>query len=292
MEAVSASGYPLQTLVASSLRAKFHRVQEEWSYIDRDSGDLRTLDVLATKRCSDAGPRQRPVEGQLDPGLALLIECKQSRLPYVFFLSSSRPYVPDFPLITGLPSLSVRMKDDTGSWADVSKAMALSLDRRDFVTEASYCTAFAKCYRKKNIELSGSEPFNNLILPLSKALDHYENIESYRGAINYVSHLAIGLGVLDAPLVGIHVSEDENKAVLLPWVRVVRHETTDRRERQRRGKLFAIDVVHKAFLQTYLDEHLFPFVETFSSVVARHRESLVSGSGSAIVDEPRLELFS
>jgi hypothetical protein len=51
-------------------------VQEEWSYPDRDTGELRTLDVWAVKYLS--GPTPPPgKEGHLDIGLALLIECKQ-----------------------------------------------------------------------------------------------------------------------------------------------------------------------------------------------------------------------
>ena len=48
LEAVEASGYPLQTVVGRQLRAAgLSDVQQEWSYVDRDSGNARTLDVLA-----------------------------------------------------------------------------------------------------------------------------------------------------------------------------------------------------------------------------------------------------
>jgi hypothetical protein len=51
--AVVKSGYPLQTVVGDILRAKLadikamFRVQEEWSYIDRDTKELRTIDFGA-----------------------------------------------------------------------------------------------------------------------------------------------------------------------------------------------------------------------------------------------------
>lgn len=291
MEAVAASGYPLQTLVAQDLRRDFFHVQEEWSFIDRDSDNLRTMDVFGLKYFSEFSSSLRarhPEQGQLDSGLALFIECKRSELPYVFFLSSSSTRALEFPLITGLPPLMVRAEDGS-NWPDVPIGQALGLDRWDFVAKAAYCTAFAKGYRKgKRLGLSGDEPFNNLVLPLGKALDYYERTrkppsETMR---NYIGHLTVGLGVLDAPMVGIRVLGENNEAVLLPWVRVVRHETT--KERHARDKRFAIDIVHKDFLRTYLEKHLFPAAERFSALVEKHRDPLFSGQGRSVSDEPRL----
>jgi hypothetical protein len=66
LEAVRKSGYPLQTIIASSLRIDFS-VQEEWSFVDSDSGALRTLDVLASRRMFDWNERQPFVRPTLNP---------------------------------------------------------------------------------------------------------------------------------------------------------------------------------------------------------------------------------
>ena len=97
LDAVSKSGYPLQTIIANFLRPQFH-VQEEWSYDDKDTHEPRTMDILAEKWLWDINQEQPRVR----PALDLLVECKQSALPYVFFLSSSKPLVPHFPRLTGL----------------------------------------------------------------------------------------------------------------------------------------------------------------------------------------------
>lgn len=73
--AIKKSGYPLQTIIASNLRPEF-QVQEEWSYIDRDTDDLRTIDILAQRDLYDIKKKQPRVR----PQLALLVECKQSLL--------------------------------------------------------------------------------------------------------------------------------------------------------------------------------------------------------------------
>jgi hypothetical protein len=90
-------------------------------------------------------------------------------------------------------------------------------------------------------------------------------------------------------MVGIKVAEGGNEAILLPWVRVVRHETRQL-EGSMRGedKLVAVDVIHKDFLARYLDDHLLPFAESFSYTVKDHQESIKSGKGQGVGGEPRL----
>lgn len=103
LEAVEKSGYPLQTIVANFLRAYFKKgeifhLQEEWSYRDKDENELRTIDILAEKWLWNIEQGQPKVS----PVLNLLIECKKSDLPYVFFLSPTKPWIPQFPLLAGL----------------------------------------------------------------------------------------------------------------------------------------------------------------------------------------------
>jgi hypothetical protein len=285
----------LQTVVGRHLRvASFPDVQQEWSYVDRDSGNARTLDVIAYKPFFEEPLSWRAPEGRVDANLAVLIECKQSRLPYVFFLSAYKPSLRDFPAVAGMPPVMIR-KDSGVSTYSQHPAIALSLDRHPFVSNATWCAAFAKCLRKgKELELSGSEPFNNLVLPLSKALDYFVKVRKVgspdpRNNYDYVCTLALALGVLDAPMVGVRVTEEGNEAMLLPWVRVVRHETRQLEGSGRsEDKVTAVDVIHKNFLKSYLDDHLLPFAESFSYTIDDHKESIRTGQGQGIGGEPRL----
>ena len=70
-------------------------VTEEWGFVDRETGIYRTLDVFGYKNLvgkAKAGSR-------VEPGLVLLIECKRSELPYVFFKSPTQRRVNDFPAV-------------------------------------------------------------------------------------------------------------------------------------------------------------------------------------------------
>jgi len=84
LDAVGKSGYPLQNVVSDYLQTATFRTVEEWSYLDKESGQLRTIDVKAEKPLFEYGKGDIRVR----PSLVLLIECKQSQMPYVFFLSA------------------------------------------------------------------------------------------------------------------------------------------------------------------------------------------------------------
>jgi hypothetical protein len=288
--AVSRSGYPLQSIVANLIRGQASSrkgrpfyIQEEWGYVDKDTQDLRTIDILAQEWLYDveSGP-----ERKVRPALNLVVECKQSALPYVFFLSQTRPDVRHFPLIAGLfhEALEIVSDDDPSTWTfDILHS--LGLDSHPFLTtEPEYCTTFAKCIRASgNVELSGSEPFNGLILPILKAMQHFQVIETPpKAALYFDCHAVIGIGVLDAPMIGIRASGQHHVPVLLPWVRAIRYETDEILDwhRTKRG-LSAIDIVHKDFFKDYLCKHLFPFAEVFSGLAAKHEEELASGKAFA-----------
>src|SRR5436309_1040136 len=115
--AVEKSGYPLQAIVCQMLRAKpsgkvRFSVREEWSFVDRDSKELRNIDALAELRLHDRSPQPR-----VRPMLNLLVQCKQSSLPYVFFLAPRGPgWLMDSPSIAGLPTDRVRIATDDSPW--------------------------------------------------------------------------------------------------------------------------------------------------------------------------------
>lgn len=279
--AVSKSGYPLQTRVANFLRQHFN-VQEEWSYIDDDTKELRAIDLLAEARLFDP---HRVGELRVRPTLDLVIECKKSELPYLFFLSPGKPWVPYFPLLAGLfkHEISITTDDDPSSWT-FHIPHALGLHSHKFISQdPKCCMSFTRCVRKgSNIVLSGSDPFHSLVMPILKAMHHFQLIESPPTTAMYFDlHLTIGIGLLEAPMVGVRVSKDSHELVLVPWVRVIRHEPDKIPDWLSRTRLFAIDIVHKDFFQQYLNKHLLPFSREFSKLAIKHQQVLASGKAFA-----------
>src|SRR2546430_2614394 len=73
------------------------------------------------------------LQGRTSPDLALLVECKRSEHPYVFFQRiTSRP-IPGFPVIAGLrPTISIYAQGSNGV-AETPPSSVLGLDRLSFV---------------------------------------------------------------------------------------------------------------------------------------------------------------
>jgi len=285
LRAIKKSGYPLQTLIARQLSKTMH-VQEEWSYIDRDTHEQRTIDLLAwTPLCDWTAAKLQP---RVRPTLNLLIECKQSDLPYVFFLSESKPRLHAFPSIAGLAGdkLAVTSDDDSSTW-NYGVLHALGLNTHAFLSTPVYSSTFSKCVRKgQELVLSGSESYNGLVLPLLKSVLYFQHAERPpKTAIYFDAHLCIGLGVLDAPMVGVTVDEKSPSVTAIRWIRVTRHESLESADQSERTKLRALDVVHKKFLPEYLKRHLMPYAKDFACLVLKHQlpisdcAAFVSGMG-------------
>lgn len=282
VEAVERSGYPLQVHVAAILRSTVgpciepFGVLEEWSYLDRDSGELRNVDLHAELRLHEWDPQPR-----VRPKLNVLIECKQSQLPYVFFLSPGNVVGVDFPVVAGLRKdrIVAISDDDPSSW-NLTVMHALDLHEDPYQVTPPFCHTLSKCVRKgSDVELSGSEAYNSLILPLVKALHHFKHTQtSVETAWYWDAHLAIGLGVLDAPMVAVNVENGPPVFTAMPWVRALRHEYQDKTEHSERNRIWILDIVHRDYFASYLSDHLLPFAGRFAQRILRHPTELATGA--------------
>jgi len=276
-DAISRSGYPLQVTVATMLRHQMW-VQEEWAYLDRDTKELRSLDIRAGVHLYDLKGTQPRIRPQLD----LLIECKQSELPYVFFVSPMKSqWPPDFPVFAGLAhrTIEVATDHDRSTWS-FGVVQSLGLESDAFLaTEPLLCTTFSKCVRKgKDLELSGTESYQALTLPLVKAMAHLQDSEAPPKTAYYFDlYLGIGVAVLDAPMIAVDVKPTGNDLTMAPWIRIVKHEYLDDREWWDRSRWFALDVVHKDFLRDYIDQHVMLFAKRFAERALRHQNELATG---------------
>lgn len=192
------------------------------------------------------------IQKHVRPTLDLLIECKQSELPYIFFLDNEGTYQYNFPVISGLLHDNVCVSsNDTISEYIFPFDSLLGMDKHKFITqEPQFCLSFSKCTRKgKDLELSGTEAYNGLILPLTKAVDSFKKTKMPpRTAYYFDIHLTIPIGIVNAPMIGVNIS-------------------------------YAIDIVHSDYLETYINRHLLPFANEFSEKLIRHQHIIATGEG-------------
>ena len=277
IDAVTRSGYPLQTIVGERLRSDFLFVQDEWGFIDRDTGEARALDLAATKWLWDADNQPR-----VRPELTLLVECKKSELPYVFFLRSREPIL-GVPLVVGPRGTKVTLTtDDDRSRYTLGVLAALGLDAHDFAAKPPHAITFSRAVRKgQALDLSGSDAYNSVLLPLLKAMLFFEKTRSGQPSWYSDLQLVVGVGVLDAPMVGVSVAKGQTRFELVPWVRGARHESYETTSPFEQHRLFGVDLVHRSFLDAFLADHLLPFAYDFGTRVLARQPVILSGQGHA-----------
>jgi len=272
--AIAKSGYPLQTHVAHVLRDRGFGVSPEWSFIDRDTNDLRSMDLRASLRLYERGDQTRA-----RPAIDLVIECKQSELPFVFFTGESLPWSARLPFIVGLKTDDFSVSTDTGdgSWT-TDLQDALGLQSHSFSTTPPIAYTMSKCQRKgSEVILSGEETYSGIVLPLVNALHYLKVAEAPPSTAHYFDvHYAVALAVLDAPMLAF----ERGVATMSPWVRLLRHEAGQAKlGKNDRGQTLAVDVVHRDFLDTYISDHLLPAGRDFADKVLRHPEEVADCRG-------------
>lgn len=200
-------------------------------------------------------------------------------MPFVFFETRAVRRFVAFPFVAGLRSdkITLTSDDDPSRW-NFNINHVLDLDSDEFHGFPIMCHTLSKCVRKgPELELSGTDAYNHLVLPLIKATQHFVHSERpVESAYYFDLHITVPVALIDAPLISV-----TNGATLanVPWVRVLRHEYEQDAERFERDQLRVIDVVHKDFFDEYLDNHLIPFSRRFSERALRHQQELATSVG-------------
>jgi hypothetical protein len=122
--------------------------------------------------------------------------------------------------------------------------------------------------RNKGVELSGADPYASLVLPLTKGLKNFlERQRPPETAVYFDATLALAVAVVDGPMVAARVRPDTVDYEFVPWVRLYRHDINESAaHRHERDQLYAIDVVHRDWLDSYVDEHVRPFATKYSEL--------------------------
>jgi len=301
VDVIRRSGYPLQSVVAAQLKELFV-VTEEWGYSDRTANETRTLDVFAWKTLEAAQEDGVAV----NPAMALLVECKHSDLPFVFFSSvaSTGRVIPDFPVIAGVqhPTLFAGSSN-----RQVAPANCLRLDTEPFVSnDPPVCTSFGRArgkgtegsavrasrekeqskgssgedeqHRWRGLEISGAEAYQNTVLPLVSALEYTKSYYRKVGGNRSIQAiLVLAVCVIDGPMAVSEGTPDEPTLSMNPWVRVVRREATPTVGGYNANE-HVIDFVHRFVLKDYLVKVL-EFSSVFRGRVIEKAFILAEGKG-------------
>jgi hypothetical protein len=263
ISAIEMSGYPLQGVVAEKLRSAGFVVTEEWGFIDSDTLEHRAVDISAYKVLKATGTRQ-----EVSPRINLLIECKRSTHPHIFFSERSNLEAEAFPAIAAIRAGTVELQasgDAILESGNIPGQKVLGLHELPFIQDAPRCAAFSKAIPSgPKIQLSGDELFKGIVLPLVKALQYRMEIDSvYFDSERPLPTLTLCICVLDAPMLLVKSPLQSNNPILTPWVRILRLQA-NRDYSQLSHQFYGIDFIHADALDTFVTERLNPFAEEFA----------------------------
>ena len=271
VDAITNSGFPLQGHVADLLNPKYG-VTEEWSFIDRDTEELRSLDVFAWRNFEPLG--------QATCRAALLVECKSSVHPYVFFQNAINDEF-QFPTLVGVPHVTITKRGDASHsrYQERTPNSILALHDSPFGKQPPIASAFTKAIAKGDkFNVSGNDPFNSIVMPLVKSLDHASGI--YDAAVEngmIYPTLLLAVCVLDAPMVLVSNPSDGQKPSLTPWVRILRREAKSGRYGGIEQFEYIVDIVHRGFMADYFDSHVEQFLDLYRTRMQTSAEIIDRG---------------
>ena len=276
-QAVQLSGYPLQRVVTELLMDTF-KVTEEWGFADRATQELRSLDLFAYRRL-----RKTP---RLQVEAALLVECKRSTLPFVFFEAVAPRLPAGFPLVAGLRGRNPEVHASARGSRTLQIAEFMRLQDFDFISNGPpMCSYFARSERKgKSLDMSGSVPFNQIVLPLISAAEYFMKLWQRVGSRDQWVPASVvhPVCVVDGPMVLARGGPKATELLLCPWVRILRQEAA-REQREGFWRHHVVDFVHRDYVSAFLEENFLPFTEQFAErAVAAER--FLTGTKAVVSD--------
>lgn len=282
-DAVELSGYPLQTVVAGWLADRSYRIDEEWAWLDPEQEVARNLDVVAEH---SSGIWHRSERGAILVITSLLIECKQSRNPYLGFAAVSPPTLDAHPRLAGLtrPLIGVH-PEGSNSALRVPLMRLLGLTTQPYLRAPLVVSSLSRAHPNgSRVEISGQETFNSVVRPLTKAANRFR--EHWRSPGSSVQdtiavRLIFPIAAVDAPLLAVRGRRGASEIEPTTWMRVISRHPADGNQTPRRELGFdVIDVVAADYLESFVDEQVAPFVAAFTESLAKVQDVVLAGSGS------------
>jgi hypothetical protein len=216
--------------------------------------------------------------------LAILIECKRSGSPYVFFRSATDRRSPDFPAVYGLEKAGIDIAVDGQGSSNAFATKAFGLDEMKFVLSGPpMVSTFAKTELKgEKATLSGEDVYSGILMPLIGAMKQASSfvLGWHSGGKKYPA-VTLGVCVLDAPMLLADARKRPHDLTLTPWVRIARQEiVTDAHPGSGKVRFYAFDIVHLDFFRKFLDDYLLPFANEYGERVKQMLGVIKRGSGT------------
>ena len=169
LSALDGSGFIFEQEIATVLENNGFHVETSWPYLDQDTKKSREIDLKATRRFLISE------EHKLQVFVELLVECKDSRSPFVFLerQKNKREIQNHHPKEYVFPRNHYRQTISGTSYRNVPAFEHLGLSASHYYFKEQYkATQFSKIVRKGNDWIANHEgTYDSVFLPMAKALE-------------------------------------------------------------------------------------------------------------------------
>lgn len=261
LSALEGSGFLFEHEIATVLENNGFHVETSWPYLDQDSKKSREIDLKATKSFLQSE------EYKLQLFVELLVECKDSRAPFVFLerQKNERERQPQSPREYVFPHKKYRQRIDTNSYRETPAFQHLGLAASHYYfNEQNKATQFSKVVRKGSAWVANHEGiYDSVFLPMAKALEaRVKSLKSLRLIDEWRTvWLFFPVVVLRDSLMALQIAGSEKNLVQRGRVTFARSMDSDALKGD-----YLVDFVTSHYLQDYLDSDIGRFARAVAEL--------------------------
>lgn len=261
MSALEGSGFLFEQEIATALENSGFHVETSWPYLDQDTKKSREIDLKAIKNYLHSE------EHKLQVFVELLVECKDSRSPFIFLerQKNQRELEHYNPKEYIFPRKNYHQFISDKSYRAVSAFEHLGLaPSHYYFKEQTKVTQFSKIVRKGSDWVANHEgTYDSIFLPMAKALE--ARISSLQGPGRAgewrTAWLFFPVLVLRDGLMALRIEDGKNKLEERGRITFARRMDSD----VLKGD-YLIDFVTSKFLQDYLDSQIGSFAKAVADI--------------------------
>lgn len=261
LSALEGSGFLFEQEIATALENSGFHVETSWPYLDQDTKRSREIDLKAIKNVLHSE------EHKLQVFVELLVECKDSRSPFVFLerQKNKRELQHQNPKEYVFPCKNYRQKINGNSYREIPAFEHLGLAASHYYfKEQNKATQFSKVVRKGSAWVANHEGiYDSVFLPIAKALE--TRVKSLTGVGRTGEWRTVWLFfpvvVLRDSLMALQVAGSEKSLVQRGRVTFARSMDSD----VLKGD-YLIDFVTSHSLQDYLDSDIGSFAKAVADL--------------------------
>lgn len=261
LSALEGSGFLFEHEIATVLENSGFHVETSWPYLDQDTKKSREIDLKAIKSFL------RSEEHKLQLFVELLVECKDSRAPFVFLerQKNKRELQHQSPKEYVFPRKNYRQTINANSYREIPAFEHLGLAASHYYfKEQNKATQFSKVVRKGSDWVANHEGiYDSVFLPMAKALE--ARVKSLAGPGRTGEWRTVWLFfpvvVLRDSLMALQIAGSEKNLVQRGRVTFARSMDSD----VLKGD-YLIDFVTSHCLQDYLDSDIGSFAKAVADL--------------------------